>query len=109
MDTFGVDASTLTVKQIEAELKIHRETLMSGRAGEHGNIHVRIGDLERELASRADRIEPRKWAKFHLYIPPEHASDGDILALNNLVRDVWKAKLNYVEDIECPEYVLDEE
>jgi len=46
-DTIGVDADTLTVERIDAELRIHRETLASGRAEATGNIHVRIGDLER--------------------------------------------------------------
>ena len=56
----------------------------------------------------SDRIDPRKWVKFHLYLPIERASDADVSAIHLTVRN-FGGKLNYIEEVECPEYVLDEE
>jgi hypothetical protein len=55
-----------------------------------------------------DPEKVEKWASFHLYIPIERALDEDVSAIRNVIRN-YGGKLNYIEDIECPEYVLDEE
>jgi hypothetical protein len=56
-DTIGVDADTLTVEQIDAELKLHRRTLLGANVAATGNIHVRIGDLERAKTKKLCRSE----------------------------------------------------
>jgi hypothetical protein len=61
-DTFGRDPETLSTTQINREIKIHEKTIISGQVAT-GNVYVRLGDLQRELAKRQLAEIQKTWTE----------------------------------------------
>lgn len=95
-------------KDIERELKRLRQTVSSGKVGTP-NIYVRIAELEAEQRSRLGVMNAKKWAKFHIYILAEQATDEVVSKLHRVIRDDYHGKMNYIEDVELSEQQIDEE
>ena len=63
----------------------------------------------KEEQDQVDRVEPRKWAYFHLYLPIEKADDSAVSRLNEHIRHHFEGVMNYIEDMEASEDTLDTE